>query len=117
MGAYKRIAKISTEYLAEKLDISQQTASRYLIELERGNWIHRTITPRRQPHKTRRQRRYRTTKTLQQLESFDGKKLSTIHHFGGHRFLRAWRRRLLHFKDYYKKQFIEKLGLNHTQEP
>ena len=45
MGAYRRTAKISTEYLAGKLDISQQTASRYLIELERKGWIKRNITP------------------------------------------------------------------------
>jgi riboflavin kinase len=45
MGAHRRTAKISTEYLAEKLGISQQTASRYLIELERQGWIQRTITP------------------------------------------------------------------------
>ncbi len=44
MGAYKRTAKISTEYLAEKLGASQQTASRYLIELEHTGWIKRTIT-------------------------------------------------------------------------
>ena len=45
IGAHKRTAKISTEYLAERLNISQQTASRYLIELERGGIIERTITP------------------------------------------------------------------------
>jgi riboflavin kinase, archaea type len=45
MGAYRRTAKISTEYLAGKLGISQQTASRYLIELERSGWIQRNITP------------------------------------------------------------------------
>lgn len=45
MGAHRRTAKISTEYLAEKLDISQQTASRYLIELDNKGWIKRTITP------------------------------------------------------------------------
>jgi riboflavin kinase, archaea type len=45
MGAYNRTAKISTEYLAKKLGISQQTASRYLIELERKGWIQRKITP------------------------------------------------------------------------
>ncbi|MBN1245445.1 DUF120 domain-containing protein [Candidatus Bathyarchaeota archaeon] len=45
MGAHRRTAKISTEYLAEKMEISQQTASRYLIELERKRWIQRTITP------------------------------------------------------------------------
>jgi riboflavin kinase, archaea type len=44
MGAHRRTAKISTEYLAEKLGISQQTASRNLIELERKGWIKRNIT-------------------------------------------------------------------------
>jgi riboflavin kinase len=45
MGAHRRTAKISTDYLAQKLDISQQTASRYLIELDRMGWIKRTATP------------------------------------------------------------------------
>jgi len=45
MGALKRTAKISTEYLAEKMEISQQTASRYLIELESKGWIQKTTTP------------------------------------------------------------------------
>jgi riboflavin kinase len=45
MGAHRRTAKISTEYLAEKLGTSQQTASRYLIELDGKGWIKRTITP------------------------------------------------------------------------
>jgi riboflavin kinase len=44
MGAYRRVAKVSTEYLAKKLGISQQTASRYLIELESKGWIQRNIT-------------------------------------------------------------------------
>jgi riboflavin kinase len=44
MGAHRRTAKISTEYLAEKLDLSQQTASRYLIELGDLGWIERTVT-------------------------------------------------------------------------
>lgn len=45
MGAHRRTAKISTEYLAQKLQISQQTASRYLIDLDRMGWIKRTMTP------------------------------------------------------------------------
>ncbi len=45
MGAHRRTAKISTPYLAEKLGTSQQTASRYLIQLERRGWIKRTPTP------------------------------------------------------------------------
>jgi len=46
MGAHKRTAKISTEYLAQKIGVSQQTASRNLIELEREKLIERTVTPR-----------------------------------------------------------------------
>jgi len=45
MGAYRRVTKVSTDFLAERLGISQQTASRYLIELERMGWIERNITP------------------------------------------------------------------------
>jgi riboflavin kinase len=44
MGAHRRIARISTEYLAGKLGMSQQTASRYLIDLDNKGWIERTIT-------------------------------------------------------------------------
>lgn len=45
LGAHRRTAKISTEYLAVKLGLSQQTASRYLIELDGKSWIKRTMTP------------------------------------------------------------------------
>ena len=45
MGAHRRTARISTEYLAEKLGASQQTASRYLIELDNKGLIKRDITP------------------------------------------------------------------------
>lgn len=45
MGAHRRTAKISTEYLAGKMGTSQQTASRYLIELDKKDWIKRNITP------------------------------------------------------------------------
>ncbi len=44
MGAHRRTAKISTGYLAGKLGVSQQTASRYLIELDRIRYVERTIT-------------------------------------------------------------------------
>ncbi len=45
LGASSRTVKVSTEYLAEKLGASQQTASRHLISLEKMGWIKRTITP------------------------------------------------------------------------
>jgi len=44
MGAGRRTVKVSTEYLAEKIGLSQQTASRHLIQLEKMGWIERTIT-------------------------------------------------------------------------
>lgn len=45
MGAGSRTIKVSTEYLAEKIKASQQTASRYLIQLEKTGWINRDIRP------------------------------------------------------------------------
>jgi len=45
MGAHQRTIKVSTEYFAQKMNMSQQTASRYLIQLEHKGWIKRTITP------------------------------------------------------------------------
>ncbi|MFC1486729.1 DUF120 domain-containing protein [Thermoproteota archaeon] len=44
LGASTRTVKVSTEYLAEKIGASQQTASRHLISLEKLGWIKRTIT-------------------------------------------------------------------------
>lgn len=44
MGACGRTIKVSTEYLAEKIGCSQQTASRRLIELEKKGLIERTIS-------------------------------------------------------------------------
>jgi riboflavin kinase len=45
MGAHQRTIKVSTEYFAQKMNMSQQTASRYLIRLEHKGWIKRIITP------------------------------------------------------------------------
>lgn len=46
MGAYGRGIQISTTSLAEKLELSQQSASRHLIELEHLGLIERHITAR-----------------------------------------------------------------------
>jgi len=45
LGASSRTVKVSTEYLAEKIGVSQQTASRHLINLDKMGLIKRTITP------------------------------------------------------------------------
>jgi len=44
LGARNRTVRLSTKFLAEKLNLSQQTISRYLIDLERKGWIKRTAT-------------------------------------------------------------------------
>jgi len=44
LGASSRTVKVSTDYLAEKIGASQQTASRHLINLEKMGWITRTVT-------------------------------------------------------------------------
>ncbi|UCE43828.1 MAG: DUF120 domain-containing protein [Candidatus Bathyarchaeota archaeon] len=45
LGACSRTVKVSTEYLAQKMGVSQQTASRHLIQLDESGWIKRIITP------------------------------------------------------------------------
>lgn len=45
LGASRRTVKVSTEYFADKMGLSQQTASRYLIQLEKKGWLRRNITP------------------------------------------------------------------------
>lgn len=44
MGAFQRTVKVSTQFLAEKAGVSQQTASRNLIKLDSLGWIQRSIT-------------------------------------------------------------------------
>ncbi len=110
MGAYKRIAKISTEYLAEKLCISQQTASRYLIELEQKGLITRKITPEGSLIKvddqgiTELQKLYSSLKVLMEKAYPPSITLEGIVFSGlgeGAYYIS---------KEQYKKQFLEKLG-------
>jgi riboflavin kinase len=112
MGAHRRTAKISTEYLAEKMDISQQTASRHLIELERERWIKRTITP---------------DGSLIKIEDFGMKEIKKLYTqlrflvevtyppsvtLEGTVFTGLGEGAYYISKEFYRKQFIEKLGFD-----
>jgi riboflavin kinase len=112
MGAHRRIAKISTEYLAEKLGISQQTASRYLIELEREGWIQRTITPEGSLIKIEN----KGTKELQRLYSNLRFLIEAAYPpsvtLEGTVFTGLGEGAYYISKEYYRKQFIEKLGFD-----
>jgi riboflavin kinase, archaea type len=110
MGAYRRIAKISTEFLAEKIGISQQTASRYVIELERKGWIQRTITPEGSLIKIDDQ----GVRELQKLYSSLKVVLETPYPpsvtLEGTVFTGLGEGAYYITKEHYKKQFTEKLG-------
>ena len=112
MGAHKRTAKISTEYLAEKLGTSQQTASRYLIELERKGWIQRTITPEGSLIKIDDT----GTKELQKLYSNLRFLIEAAYPpsvtLEGTVFTGLGEGAYYIAKEYYRKQFIEKLGFD-----
>jgi riboflavin kinase len=112
MGAHKRTAKISTEYLAQKLGTSQQTASRYLIELERKGWIQRTITPEgcliriTDPGVRELNKLYSTLRVL--IEATYPPSIT----LEGTVFTGLGEGAYYIAKDRYRKQFIEKLGFD-----
>jgi len=112
MGAHRRTSKISTEYLAEKLGISQQTASRYLIELERKRWIQRTITPEGSLIKIDD----KGTRELQKLYSNLRFVIEAAYPpsvtLEGTVFTGLGEGAYYILKEHYRKQFIEKLGFD-----
>src|SRR3972149_4555119 len=111
-GAHRRTAKISTQYLAEKMGISQQTASRYLIELERKGWIQRTITPEGSLIKTDDT----GTKELQKLYSNLRFLIEAAYPpsvtLEGTVFTGLGEGAYYITKEHYRKRFIEKLGFD-----
>lgn len=112
MGAHKRTAKISTEYLAEKMEISQQTASRYLIELEKKGLIQKTTTPEgsliriEEKGIAELQKLYSTLRLL--LEATYPPSVT----MEGAVFTGLGEGAYYISKEYYRNQFIEKLGFD-----
>lgn len=112
MGAYRRIAKISTEYLAEKLGISQQTASRYLIELERKGWIQRNITPQGSLIKIEEAGTRELQKLYSNLKFLVEKSYPPSVTLEGTVFTGLGEGAYYIAKEHYRKQFAEKLGFD-----
>jgi riboflavin kinase len=112
MGAYKRTAKISTEFLAEKLAISQQTASRHLIGLERKRWIHRTITPEGSLIKIDSAGMQEIQKLYSQLRFLVEAAYPPSVTLEGTVFTGLGEGAYYISKEVYRKQFIEKLGFD-----
>ncbi len=111
-GAHRRTAKISTEYLAGKLDVSQQTASRYLIGLDKKGWIKRTMTPEGCLIRITEA----GTKELQKLSSNLRLLLEATYPpsitLEGTAFTGLGEGAYYISKEQYRKQFIEKLGFD-----
>lgn len=112
MGAYKRTAKISTEYLAEKLGASQQTASRYLIELEQKGWIKRTITHEGCLIKIDHAGTAELQKLYSNLKLLMEAKYPPSVTLEGTVFTGLGEGAYYITKDHYRKQFLEKLGFD-----
>jgi riboflavin kinase len=112
MGAHRRTAKISTEYLAGKLGISQQTASRHLIELERKKWIQRTITPEGSLIKIAEAGRKKIQQLYSNLRFLIEAAYPPSVTLEGAVFTGLGEGAYYISKDIYRKQFIEKLGFD-----
>ncbi len=112
MGAHRRTAKISTEYLAEKMGISQQSASRHLIELERERWIKRTITPEGCLIKIDALGKKKIKKIYTQLRFLVEAAYPPSVTLEGTVFTGLGEGAYYISKDVYRKQFIEKLGFD-----
>ena len=112
MGAHRRTAKISTEYLAAKLEISQQTASRHLIELERKKWIQRTITPEGSLIKIAEAGRKKIQQLYSNLRFLIEATYPPSVTLEGTVFTGLGEGAYYISKDIYRKQFIEKLGFD-----
>jgi len=110
MGAYRRTAKISTEYLANNLGISQQTASRYLIELERVEWITRKITPNGSLIKIQEQGMCELQKLYSSLKVLIEKNYPPSVTLEGTVFTGLGEGAYYISKESYRKQILEKMG-------
>lgn len=112
LGAHRRAAKISTEFLARKLGISQQSASRRLIELEHIGWINRTITREGCLVRITDHGLTQLKRLYSNLQFIMEKSYPPSVTFEGVVFTGFGEGAYYVSRDHYRKQFIEKLGFD-----
>ncbi len=112
LGASSRTVKVSTEYLAEKIGASQQTASRHLINLEKMGWIKRTITPEGCLTKITSQGVSELKKLYSELRLIFESEYPPSMTLEGTLFSGLGEGAYYVTKEGYRKQFIEKLGFD-----
>jgi riboflavin kinase len=112
LGSHKRTTKISTEYLARKLNFSQQTASRYLIQLEQNKWIQRQIIPQGSLIKITMEGLKQLTMLQSSLQRIIEVAQPTTLTLEGTVFTGLGEGAYYISKDFYRKQFIKELGFD-----
>ena len=111
VGAYPNEVIFTTSDLAKLLKVSQQTASRHLIELERMGLIHRVRLGRRESMKiTAGGVKHLNNMFLTLKRAFELKKTETV--FEGEVFSGLGEGAYYVSQSGYKKQFVEKLGFD-----
>lgn len=112
MGANRRTTKISTEFLARKIGISQQSASRRLMELDHKGWIQRTVTPEGSLIKITESGMTELKKLYSNLCFIIEASYPLSTTFEGVVFTGLGEGAYYVTRDSYRKQFIEKLGFD-----
>jgi riboflavin kinase len=112
LGATSRTVKVSTEYLAEKIGASQQTASRNLINLEKIGLIKRNVTPEGSLTKITDQGVYELKKFYSELRLIFESEYPPSITLEGVLFSGLGEGAYYVTKEGYRKQFIEKLGFD-----
>ena len=112
LGASSRTVKVSTDYLAQKIGASQQTASRHLIKLENMGWIKRTITPEGCLTKITREGVTELKKLYSELRLIFESDYPPSITLEGVLFSGLGEGAYYITKEGYRKQFIEKLGFD-----
>ena len=112
MGASTKAIKISTEFLSGKMGTSQQTASRYLADLQRIGWINRTITHEGSMVRITKAGRTQLKKVFSSLSSVFEWRYPPSVAFEGVVFTGIGEGAYYVTREPYRRQFIEKLGFD-----
>jgi len=112
MGAKDRVIKISTEYLAERMGTSQQTASRHLIEVERLGWIKKMASPKGCMIELTDKGKSELEHLHKNMKLFLEAKLPPSITIEGYVFSGYGEGAYYISREGYKKQFVEQLGFN-----
>jgi len=112
LGATGKAIKVSTEFLAGKMGVSQQTASRYLTDLQRVGWIRRSITNKGSLIRITKNGKAQLQEVFSKLSSILESRYPPSLTFDGVVFTGFGEGAYYITREPYRRQFIEKLGFD-----